>query len=697
MAIQRQAKSADYTRNCGNSMRRLFNLAFLAFALLAATWAPATAAEGRFALVIGDASYRAQPLSTTANDAALVAQSLRVAGFEVMGARDLDEAALRRTFREFVEVLRTAGPSTVAIVYFAGYALQLEGENYLLPVDAHLTRGSDIPLQALRLSDYSRAIAELRLKASFVIVDAARPSPFALPDLAGGLAWVEPERNMMLAFNAAPGTVAPVVQGGYGPYARALAEMILQGSLSPVDLFDRVRLRVHDLTKGGQIPWQISKVEAKFYFLERSSAAPARADSPELTAAMRSQPMRGLGFEDAYMVALLRDTLDAYGEFLAEYANNPLAKRLKTALAARREAIIWRRTYETNTTEAYRTYLERYPRGPHVGDSDRLLDRLTIVQSSLKSAPMAIEVPPPPQDEQDYAARPVLVLDDPTLELPPPLPASVRFLEPPPKGFEDLPAPPAPVEAFKLAAAKLPSLPSYINVPTDVRPVTGSLANANASVTNVAVDRSQQSPTPAVSPDEQKNTVSPEVSAATERGGRSALNEPAPVESVAAPPNPREGHATAGSTIAALAPPSPDNNVSPSSLNEELPSRETGTIAPAATGAPPFPHAVTKLPLPLPRPLTMGPLNGGIPLPIPRAAALPSGFARTDSEGAPTPNGSRATAADQPPFAPTGPGPSLPPPAAPSPKAASKRGIPDKPQEETCQVVNNRRICKMVQ
>jgi uncharacterized caspase-like protein len=279
-------------------------------------------------------------------------------------------------------------------VYFSGYAARLEGENYLLPVGVKLTRASDIPMGALRLTDYMRAIGELRLKASFLIVDAARASPFPLQGVAGGLAWIEPERNMMLAYSAAPGT-APETQESYGAYARALAEMILQGSLSPVDLFDRVRLRVHDLTRGGQIPWHASKIEAKFHFLERSSDALARADSPDLTAAVRSQSMRDLGLQDAYMVALLRDTFDGYGDFLAEFANDPSARRLRAALAARREAITWRRTYEANTTEAYQAYLERYPAGPHVGDTHRLMDRLEIVMSPLKSGAMTLEVPPP--------------------------------------------------------------------------------------------------------------------------------------------------------------------------------------------------------------------------------------------------------------------------------------------------------------
>ena len=94
------------------------------------------------ALVIGNASYLIRPLATPANDAGLIAQTLQAAGFEVVGVRDLDTASLRQTFRDFVNNVSNAGSDTVVAVYFAGYGLQLEGENYLVPIDAKLVGDS---------------------------------------------------------------------------------------------------------------------------------------------------------------------------------------------------------------------------------------------------------------------------------------------------------------------------------------------------------------------------------------------------------------------------------------------------------------------------------------------------------------------------------------------------------------------------
>src|SRR6476469_771161 len=214
-------------------MARICNLVaalgFLAFALVGVPGA--AQAEKRIALVIGNAGYQAGALATPANDAGLIAQTLQAAGFDVVGARDLDQDTLRHAFRDFVEKATASGSDTVAFIYASGYGVQLEGENYFVPIDARIARDSDVAAEALRVSDYIRPLAAMKLKASIVVLDAARANPFARSGdpLAGGLALIEPEPGVMLAFNSAPGTVAPEGQGPYGPYAQALAEMIREG------------------------------------------------------------------------------------------------------------------------------------------------------------------------------------------------------------------------------------------------------------------------------------------------------------------------------------------------------------------------------------------------------------------------------------------------------------------------------------
>ena len=266
-------------------MPRIRTIIAALFAVLsiALVFVPSAAhAEKRIALVIGNAAYQAGALNTPANDAGLIAQTLQAAGFDVVGARDLDQDSLRRAFRDFLEKATSSGPDTVAFIYLSGYGVQLEGENYFVPIDAKIARDADVTAEALRVSDYTRPLAALKLKSGIVVLDTARANPFAKsgPPLAGGLAMVEPEPGLLIAFNAAPGTVAPEGQGPYGPYAQALAEMMREGGLPLAEVFDRARLRVNDVTKGAEVPWHASKIEASLVFFERASDAPAARRFP---------------------------------------------------------------------------------------------------------------------------------------------------------------------------------------------------------------------------------------------------------------------------------------------------------------------------------------------------------------------------------------------------------------------------------
>ena len=130
-------------------------------ALLARTVADAQqrAANPRIALVIGNATYRDAALATPANDAGLIAQTLQAAGFDVVGARDLDGQSLRTRLSRFSEKAAAAGPDMQAFVYLAGRAFQYNGDNYFVPVDARINRDADVPIEAIRISDFTHALA----------------------------------------------------------------------------------------------------------------------------------------------------------------------------------------------------------------------------------------------------------------------------------------------------------------------------------------------------------------------------------------------------------------------------------------------------------------------------------------------------------------------------------------------------------
>src|ERR1700688_2847796 len=157
-----------------------------AFVLLLATALASLAASAqqaapnpRIALVIGNATYRDAALATTANDAGLIAQTLQAAGFDVVGARDLDGQSLRTAFRDFLDKAAAVGPDMQAFVYLAGRGVQYNGDNYFVPVDAEIRRDADVPLQAVRIADFVHALATTPGRDRIVVLDAARANPYA--------------------------------------------------------------------------------------------------------------------------------------------------------------------------------------------------------------------------------------------------------------------------------------------------------------------------------------------------------------------------------------------------------------------------------------------------------------------------------------------------------------------------------------
>src|SRR5262249_23237419 len=140
---------------------------------------PAGGGQKRIALVVGNSAYQAAPLKTAANDAGLIAQTLQAAGFDVVGARDLDQESMPLPRPDFLDKAQASGPDTAAFIYLSGYGVQYEGENYFVPIDAKLARAADVPVETVRMSDYTRPLAGMNLKVDMVVLDAGRANPFA--------------------------------------------------------------------------------------------------------------------------------------------------------------------------------------------------------------------------------------------------------------------------------------------------------------------------------------------------------------------------------------------------------------------------------------------------------------------------------------------------------------------------------------
>ncbi|WP_448046108.1 caspase family protein [Bradyrhizobium liaoningense] len=243
-------------------MRSLLRLCplLVAIGLLFAA-GPALAGK-RAALVLANSAYQHAPsLANPVNDGAVMAKTLKEAGFDVVESRhDLSALDTRRVLRDFADATRDAD---IAVVYYAGHGIEVEGSNYLIPVDAKLERDTDVYDEALSLDRVLVAVEpakQLRL----VILDACRDNPFgrrmkrtvASRNIGRGLAQVEPSSpNTLIAYSAKAGFTAQDGDGANSPFTVALSKHLTTPGLDVRRAFGFVRDEVLKSTGNKQEPF----------------------------------------------------------------------------------------------------------------------------------------------------------------------------------------------------------------------------------------------------------------------------------------------------------------------------------------------------------------------------------------------------------------------------------------------------------
>src|SRR5664280_2424161 len=344
-------------------------------------------AQSRVALVIGNSAYQtASALKTTATDAAIVAETLRAAGYDVTDLRDLRQANIGQTMRDFLDKAAAAGPEGVAVFYFAGYAAQSDKENYLVPVDAVINRDADVANEAFRLNDLLQELADLPLAARVVILDASydhRLGSAGNQPVPRGLAMANTMPEMLIAFAAAPGAVTGEQDGTYSLFTGTLVTLMRQSGLDMEQIFKTTRLQVNKQTAGAQTPWMSGDLTGDLILFGATASAP----TPEQVAGTRIPPkgerdvtkemLRSLSPDEAYGVVIEEDTLDAYQWFVELFPQYQLAPAIWDTIETRREAVLWRRSLAQNTTRAYWNYLKRYPNGAHAQEAQNLLEAMS--------------------------------------------------------------------------------------------------------------------------------------------------------------------------------------------------------------------------------------------------------------------------------------------------------------------------------
>jgi uncharacterized caspase-like protein len=253
------------------------------------------AAEKRIALVVGNSAYQnVTRLDNPRNDATLMAETLSSLGFTLIGGRaqlDLDKAALDTDVQDFGRQIQGAD---VALFYYAGHGLQVNGSNYLVPVGANPTREADVDFQMVDTNLVLRQMQGSGTRLNVVILDACRNNPFGARGYRatdGGLAQMRAPEGTLISYATQPGSVAQDGSNGHSPYTKALATTIKQAGLDIFQTFNQVGLTVKRETGGSQQPWvSSSPIEGSFYFVAPAAAGPKVAISPQPPSADTLRP-----------------------------------------------------------------------------------------------------------------------------------------------------------------------------------------------------------------------------------------------------------------------------------------------------------------------------------------------------------------------------------------------------------------------
>jgi len=418
-------------------LRSVLRHALLAAGILVGSHA--AFAENRVALVIGQSNYHSVvALPNPANDARAMSRLLGDAGFDVTSTADLSQNEMREKVSDFAAKVAAKGPDTVALVFYAGHGLQIDGENYLVPVDVDPKREADIPLQAVRLNDLMNTLGALPTKMRIVMLDACRNNPF--PALSGttghGLALVDTKAGAsgtFISYSTSPGAEAEDGNGDDSPYTMAVLSVAKEPNLPIEEAFKRVRVAVNQATDGRQIPWESSSLTADFKFFAtdtaQQAASPPKPAEPNtlVPEAQRVEvwhrTLQGKEPKAAYDLVIADDSVAAYEAFAALYSQTPYGSRVRSLLERRRQMIAWANAVAINTAPAFAAFLASYPIGDLAATARTMAERVrnrTIVAPAVAPTTVALG-PTCPCTTPNLPTTPTL------------LPAKKRAEEPPPK------------------------------------------------------------------------------------------------------------------------------------------------------------------------------------------------------------------------------------------------------------------------
>ena len=351
-------------------MARSFPISLLhriaaALALLCCATTLALAEPGRrVALVVGNGAYQNAPaLPNPPNDARAVAQALRDLNFEVLEATDLDQPDLRVKLNEFGQQLEGA---QVGLFFYAGHGLQVDGENYLVPIDARLQKEAQVPWQTVPLRDVLSSM-EAAVPTRLVLLDACRDNPLVRQlkrgvavnrssSIGQGLAEVHSAVGTLIAYATGPGDVAADGDDRHSPFTAALLEHIATPGLEVRQVLGRVRDQVLKATGDQQVPWDSSSLRGEFFFKARDNAS-NEYRLPSQTNRISSSNLPPIGAFDERQLDLgywesVKDSnsIEDFSLYLENYPNGIYAALAKRRISVLQALAADNKEYATSTT-----------------------------------------------------------------------------------------------------------------------------------------------------------------------------------------------------------------------------------------------------------------------------------------------------------------------------------------------------------
>ncbi len=339
--------------------------------------------QKRIALVIGNGEYQtAKPLINPANDAADMAATLRELGFEVISGVNQNKRQMEGLIREFGVKLQANGGT--GLFYYAGHGIQVNSENYLVPVEANIPEEDEVAYSAVPLSLVLTKMTTAKNDLNIVILDACRNNPFALSWRSfrdggnnSGLAKISPPTGTLVLYSTEPGKVASDGAGRNGLFTEALLKNIKQPNLEYDQMVRRLSTEVWEKSNKQQLPWKEGNSLSAFYFATNATNLNPPSKTESVKVETLTERDKSAVEREGWSLIKNSNNPQDFRDFLKEFPNGANSANAKIIL----EQSVWDSVKASQEKAKLQNYLNEFENGANAP-----LARLKLRQLETRAA-----------------------------------------------------------------------------------------------------------------------------------------------------------------------------------------------------------------------------------------------------------------------------------------------------------------------